>query len=122
MPLDDLWFEYNVTFYLQQSYFSCLSIASSFLRFDTLLNSCNRMRSVTPNWTLPRVAGGIANYLWHRWNPEGATNHMIVLASGFVLGEGIASILNAAVKGAGIINSSWVVCWGCPAGFCTGCS
>merc|ERR1719287_197036 len=25
---------------------------------------------VTPNWTFPRVAGGLANHAWHRLDPE----------------------------------------------------
>ncbi|KAL7546375.1 hypothetical protein ACHAWF_009717 [Thalassiosira exigua] len=74
---------------------------------------------VTPNWTLPRVAGGLANYAWHRWNPIGAERYMIVVASGFVLGEGLTSILNACLKSKGII---WVWCAGCPQEFCSGCS
>lgn len=73
---------------------------------------------VTPNWTLPRVAGGLANYAWNKWNPDGAKQYMIVVASGFVLGEGLMSIVNAGLKSAGI---TWVWCGGCPAGFCLGC-
>lgn len=73
---------------------------------------------VTPNWTLPRVAGGLANYAWKRWDPEGAERYMIVVASGFVLGEGLTSIANAGLKSAGV---SWVWCGGCPVGFCSGC-
>jgi len=73
---------------------------------------------VTPNWTLPRVAGGLTNYAWRRWDPEGAERYMIVVASGFVLGEGLTSIVVACLKSGGI---SWVWCGGCPAGFCSGC-
>mmetsp|Transcript_44105 Transcript_44105/g.64820 ORF Transcript_44105/g.64820 Transcript_44105/m.64820 type:complete len:676 (+) Transcript_44105:42-2069(+) len=73
---------------------------------------------VTPNWTLPRVAGGLANYAWHRWDRDGAERCMIVVASGFVLGEGLTSVVTAGLKSAGI---DWVWCGGCPAGFCSGC-
>lgn len=43
---------------------------------------------------------------------------MIIVASGFVLGEGIFSIFNAILKtiGVGVIS-----CVGCPNGFCSGC-
>jgi len=43
---------------------------------------------------------------------------MIAVASGFVLGEGMTSIVNACLKSAGV---TWVWCGGCPAGFCSGC-
>ena len=75
---------------------------------------------ITPNWTLPRIAGGLMNYLWHRLDADGAERYMIVLASGFVLGEGMASIVNAGLKCVGV-SSSWIWCWGCPVGFCTDC-
>lgn len=73
---------------------------------------------ITPNWTLPRVYGGLANYAWHRYNPNGAERYMIIVASGFVLGEGLMSIVTAGLTSAGI-TGAW--CGGCPAGFCTGC-
>lgn len=44
---------------------------------------------------------------------------IIIVASGFVLGDGIASILTAFFKGAGVVPWS---CIGCPPGFCgAGC-
>lgn len=77
---------------------------------------------VTPNWTIPRVIGGFANYLWRRLAPEHARRYMIVLASGFVLGEGVISIVTAVLQSFGIGIAS---CWGCPepaiSGFCGGC-
>ena len=48
---------------------------------------------VTPNWTIPRVVGGFANYLWRKSAPAHAKRYMIVLASGFVLGEGVIARL-----------------------------
>lgn len=73
---------------------------------------------VTPNWTLPRVAGGVANWAWHKIDREGAERYMIVVASGFVLGEGLTSIVNAILQSAGI-GALW--CGGCPEDFCSGC-
>jgi len=73
---------------------------------------------VTPNWTLPRVAGGLANWAWHVLDPEGAERYMIVVASGFVLGEGLTSIVNALLQSNGV-GALW--CGGCPEGFCSGC-
>jgi uncharacterized oligopeptide transporter (OPT) family protein len=77
---------------------------------------------VTPNWTVPRVVGGVANLLWSAAAPRHAQRYMVVLASGFVLGEGIVSVLTALLKALGV---GAAVCWGCPqhnvGGFCGGC-
>jgi uncharacterized oligopeptide transporter (OPT) family protein len=77
---------------------------------------------VTPNWTIPRVIGGFTNYLWKGAAPDHARRYMIVLASGFVLGEGVISIVTAVLQSLGIGIAS---CWGCPepaiGGFCGGC-
>ena len=77
---------------------------------------------VTPNWTIPRVVGGFANYLWRKSAPAHAKRYMIVLASGFVLGEGVISIVTAVLQSLGI---GIAACWGCPepaiSGFCGGC-
>jgi len=50
---------------------------------------------LTPNFTFIRFLGSIAQVLWARFAPTSHTNHMIVVASGFVLGEGIFSLLTA---------------------------
>eukprot|EP01044_Picomonas_judraskeda_P018218 COSAG03_NODE_3569_length_1944_cov_10.711698_2_plen_147_part_00 len=77
---------------------------------------------VTPNWTIPRVIGGFTNYAWRKIAPAHATRYMIVLASGFVLGEGVISIVTAVLQSLGI---GVAACWGCPepavGGFCGGC-
>lgn len=43
---------------------------------------------------------------------------IIIIASGFVLGEGVASIVNLGLKMGGI---GQVSCWGCVKGVCGGC-
>ena len=57
---------------------------------------------VTPNWTLPRVVGGLVNWVWKKAAPRHASRYMIILASGFVLGEGIISIVTAVLTSSGI--------------------
>ena len=73
---------------------------------------------LTPNWTIPRVIGGLAQALWARWAPAHHKEYMIVVASGFVLGEGIMSIVTAALTAAGA-GDAWS-CAGC--GPDVGCS
>ncbi|EGG20352.1 hypothetical protein DFA_07476 [Cavenderia fasciculata] len=50
---------------------------------------------VTPNWTIARCLGSLAQWLWHRFFPVTEGEYMIIVASGFVLGEGITSIITA---------------------------
>jgi OPT family oligopeptide transporter len=73
---------------------------------------------VTPNWTIPRVAGGLLHLVWKRRAPASAARYMVVAASGFVLGEGLTSIATAVLQSAGL---STLTCAGCPPSFCSGC-
>ena len=77
---------------------------------------------VTPNWTLPRVAGGALHLAWNHYAKRSAQRYMLVLASGLVLGEGIVAVLTAVLKSVGIGPAT---CIGCPeiaiGGFCGGC-
>jgi len=57
---------------------------------------------VTPNWTIPRVVGAMISYVWQKYWPERHAELMVIVASGFVLGEGITSIVTAGLKTAGI--------------------
>jgi len=57
---------------------------------------------LTPNWTLPRVAGSLVHWVWLRKWPVGKHNYMVIVASGFVLGEGAFSILTALFTALGI--------------------
>ena len=53
---------------------------------------------LTPEWTLPRVAGSVLELLWRRWRPASHRNLHLMVASGFVLGEGVFSILGLVLK------------------------
>jgi uncharacterized oligopeptide transporter (OPT) family protein len=46
---------------------------------------------LTSNWTMPRAIGGLLHLVWlYKW-PRLCNKYMILVASGFVLGEGILS-------------------------------
>ncbi|KAF8984201.1 hypothetical protein BGZ46_008611 [Entomortierella lignicola] len=80
-----------------------------------------------PNFTLARFVGGVVS-LWWDWHCKKYANHpsakyaklgrvfLIIIASGFVLGEGTLSILNLILKTANIHSTS---CVGCYAGACS---
>jgi uncharacterized oligopeptide transporter (OPT) family protein len=77
----------------------------------------------TPSFTIARLIGGIAETLYRRrvqrLRSEGrpATDvGIIILASGFVLGEGVASIAGLVMKSFGVGVISCGGCWpgGCP--------
>jgi uncharacterized oligopeptide transporter (OPT) family protein len=55
---------------------------------------------VTPNWTLPRVVGALVALIWEKRARDTYGKYMIVVASGFVLGEGLLSIFTAILKSA----------------------
>eukprot|EP01116_Phalansterium_solitarium_P003425 TRINITY_DN1424_c0_g1_i1.p1 TRINITY_DN1424_c0_g1~~TRINITY_DN1424_c0_g1_i1.p1 ORF type:complete len:663 (-),score=185.50 TRINITY_DN1424_c0_g1_i1:463-2451(-) len=73
---------------------------------------------VTPNYTIPRVVGGCIQWFWKRRRPESHNKYMIVVASGFVLGEGIVSIVDAVMRSAGVPA---LTCLGCSPKMCGGC-
>lgn len=60
----------------------------------------------TPSFTLARVIGGIILWWWirrcTRRGNEGGEVLVIILASGFVLGEGVCSIINLGLAAAGV--------------------
>ena len=75
----------------------------------------------TPSFTLARLIGGAIEAAWRshqksKGRDGGIT--LIVVASGFVLGEGIVSIIALVLRSCGIGVSS---CWGCGHGLCSGC-
>ena len=59
---------------------------------------------LTPDWTLPRVAGALAELAWRRTHPASHRRSMLVVASGLVLGEGVWSIAALFLKAAGWIG------------------
>ncbi|KAG2362592.1 OPT oligopeptide transporter protein-domain-containing protein [Suillus spraguei] len=74
----------------------------------------------TPSFSLARLIGGIVEYMYHkRISKSGGANiRLIVIASGFVLGEGVISVISLVLKTYGVGVAS---CWGCSGGVCAGC-
>ncbi|KAG0056584.1 hypothetical protein BGZ83_004366 [Gryganskiella cystojenkinii] len=80
-----------------------------------------------PNFTLARFVGGVVS-VWWDWHCKRYANHpsakyaklgrvfIIIVASGFVLGEGTFSIVNLILKTAKVHSTS---CVGCYAGACS---
>jgi uncharacterized oligopeptide transporter (OPT) family protein len=74
---------------------------------------------IAPNWVLPRAVGGLLAWQWKRQSPVSMERYMLLVASGFVLGEGLASIVNAVARAAGAMP--WT-CSGCVGALsCSGC-
>ena len=97
----------------------------------------------TPNFSMSRLVGGVVELWWRRRyaskrkQPEAARPEddedelpddrgnkelgeigIVIIASGFVLGEGVASVLNLVLRMLGVGQAS---CWGCVEGICGGC-
>jgi uncharacterized oligopeptide transporter (OPT) family protein len=74
----------------------------------------------TPSFSLARLIGGIIEYVYHKRvsRAGGADIRVIVIASGFVLGEGVISVVSLVLRtcGVGVIS-----CFGCGPGLCGGC-
>lgn len=72
----------------------------------------------TPSFSLARLVGG---YIAYRTRKNGETPLLVIVcASGFVLGEGIISIVGLIMTGAG---KGAISCWGCGlggGGYCAG--
>jgi len=74
----------------------------------------------TPSFSLARLIGGIVEYVYHRHTSSTSRNiGLIIIASGFVLGEGVMSIVGLILQTFGVSVAS---CWGCLHGLCPGCS
>jgi uncharacterized oligopeptide transporter (OPT) family protein len=75
----------------------------------------------TPSFTLARLIGGAIEAMWKtRQKSKGRDGRitLVVIASGFVLGEGVISVVVLILRSCGIGVSS---CWGCSHGLCSGC-
>lgn len=84
----------------------------------------------TPSFSIARLIGGLISLYYtsstSRRSTSSTPSHLqnitlIVIASGFVLGEGLASVVGLGAKSAGF---GPVSCWGCGAGgggYCAGC-
>ncbi|KAJ7066703.1 OPT oligopeptide transporter protein-domain-containing protein [Mycena amicta] len=73
----------------------------------------------TPSFTIARLIGGIVEYVYRTRYARGKSDiRLIVIASGFVLGEGVVSVLGLILKtlGVGVLS-----CIGCVPGLCGGC-
>ncbi|KAI0270324.1 OPT oligopeptide transporter protein-domain-containing protein [Russula aff. rugulosa BPL654] len=76
----------------------------------------------TPSFSLARLVGGISEYIYHTRRAsrgkDGDSIGLIVVASGFVLGEGVMSVFCLLLRTYGVGVAS---CWGCDFGMCGGC-
>ncbi|KAK1224994.1 OPT super [Marasmius sp. AFHP31] len=74
----------------------------------------------TPSFSLARLIGGIMEYIFRtRYARDPSDIRLIVVASGFVLGEGVTSVISLVLRTFGVGVAS---CWGCGHGLCGGCS
>ncbi|KAL0574740.1 OPT superfamily [Marasmius crinis-equi] len=73
----------------------------------------------TPAFSLARLVGGTLDYIFRtRYARDKGDIRLIVVASGFVLGEGVTSVVSLVLRTFGIGVAS---CWGCDHGLCGGC-
>jgi uncharacterized oligopeptide transporter (OPT) family protein len=74
----------------------------------------------TPSFSIARLIGGTIEYIYRtRYaRKDGGDIRLVVVASGFVLGEGVVSIVSLILK---IIGIGVVSCIGCGHGLCGGC-
>ena len=83
----------------------------------------------TPAFSIARLIGGVLELVYHRRliarakaegkNPANASDiRLIVVASGFVLGEGVISVVSLVLRSCDV---GVVTCWGCVPGTCAGC-
>ncbi|KAH9916497.1 OPT oligopeptide transporter protein-domain-containing protein [Amylocystis lapponica] len=73
----------------------------------------------TPAFSLARLVGGIVEHVYYaRRGREKGGIRLVIIASGFVLGEGVVSIASLVLTTWGVGAAS---CWGCGHGLCAGC-
>ncbi|KAG6813404.1 hypothetical protein H0H92_011382 [Tricholoma furcatifolium] len=73
----------------------------------------------TPSFSIARLIGGVLEYFYRTRIAKGRSDiWLIVVASGFVLGEGVISIVSLILQISGVHAVS---CWGCGHGLCGGC-
>ncbi len=74
----------------------------------------------TPSFSIARLIGGVIDHVYRtRFAKDKSDIRLIVIASGFVLGEGVTSIVSLILRTFGVGVAS---CWGCGHGLCGGCS
>ncbi|KAL6307468.1 oligopeptide transporter [Sparassis latifolia] len=73
----------------------------------------------TPAFSLARLIGGIIEHVYYtRVGRDTGGIRLIIIASGFVLGEGVVSVVSLILRTWGIGVAG---CWGCGHGMCGGC-
>ncbi|KAK0500373.1 OPT oligopeptide transporter protein-domain-containing protein [Armillaria luteobubalina] len=73
----------------------------------------------TPSFSIARLIGGVIDHVYRtRYAKDKSDIRLIVIASGFVLGEGVTSIVSLILRTFGVGVAS---CWGCGHGLCGGC-
>ena len=73
----------------------------------------------TPSFSIARLIGGVVEHVYYtRVGREKGGIKLIIIASGFVLGEGVISIVSLILRTWGVGVAS---CWGCGHGLCGGC-
>ena len=74
----------------------------------------------TPAFSLARLVGGVAEHVYYRraGGRERGGIRLVVVASGFVLGEGVVSVVSLVLRTFGVGVAS---CVGCGHGMCGGC-
>lgn len=73
----------------------------------------------TPSFTIARLLGGAMEYVYRTlYARSGSDIRLIIIASGFVLGEGVVTIVSLFLRTWGVGVAS---CWGCGTGLCGGC-
>ncbi|KAM5544621.1 hypothetical protein V8D89_001519 [Ganoderma adspersum] len=73
----------------------------------------------TPSFSLARLIGGVVEHVYYtRVGRENGGIRLIIIASGFVLGEGVVSIVSLILR---TFSVGVVSCWGCGHGMCGGC-
>jgi uncharacterized oligopeptide transporter (OPT) family protein len=86
------------SFYLPSGLAAAVGMFSWYLSYRGMYN--------TPSFTLARVIGGIASWWWIRRcsqrKEEGKQILVVIIASGFVLGEGVCSIINLGLAAWGV--------------------
>lgn len=73
----------------------------------------------TPAFSLARLIGGAIEHVYYaRVGRAHGGIRLIIIASGFVLGEGVVSVVSLVLRTWGVGVAS---CWGCGDGMCGGC-
>lgn len=75
----------------------------------------------TPSFSIARLVGGVVEHVYRRRMEKHGGERgigLVIVASGFVLGEGVVSIVGLVLRtfGVGVVS-----CWGCLEGVCGSC-